>query len=775
MLYVYLPTKMHFSNRILHGEFPEWYPFDGLGSGYFSNGFTGILHPATLLHLIFPDALALNISVVVAHFVAAMGCYYLSRYWHLSNTAAAAVSIAFTLSGYVVSMDGGNWPYLWAAAAIPWAVFGIEKNNIFFCTLAMASIAVSGERLHNLYFTSALLSVCALTHTNRRQTLISLAISGILTFLISAPQLLTTLLAAPIMSPSPEVLAEARSWALSPLRILEIFTPGFLRFPGTNDIPIHLFSQMDYNSFWADSLYIGAAVVAFCLIALYKPTQKIRERKLLVGAALIGFLFSIGTGRHAPFFEFGQRVLPGFELLRYPEKGFILPTFCLTLLSGFGIDDIICSRTALNAYPLKKKISLFRFLLIIMALGLLTTALALPDFKVGLLVMAEPAGNLKAAEAELQQILPSLQKNLLRGTAFALFALIISFGIHLKSPNLFLRENHFLPKKININFNNDITNTLSVVGIVLIPAIFCFQYSHEFWLSRELLQEQPFIIQTKAAFSDFTYGKSRLFVHDGIWQLPVPQSESYKNKFNMENNQSVSFPLYLIHSTASFFQLESVPGYFPLADGREKLAVNLLPENIFLDGMNIRFYEWSNESTFLFRRRPSAADRIRLVKAIPVKTPKEAASIVHQMDLDIATTVPVETGPLSKLTSNTNEPPLPVGGPVDASLTVIHYAPEFIEILASSATDCTLFVADSFAPGWSAAVDGTSTPIYPGLIAGRAIAFPRGQHHVVFHYRTPGLRLGLILSMTGFILLGILVVLRARKGKIKIFLTKSPP
>ena len=42
MIFVYWPTRMNFADRLLSGEFPEWYPYDGLGSSYVGNVVTAI-------------------------------------------------------------------------------------------------------------------------------------------------------------------------------------------------------------------------------------------------------------------------------------------------------------------------------------------------------------------------------------------------------------------------------------------------------------------------------------------------------------------------------------------------------------------------------------------------------------------------------------------------------------------------------------------------------------------------------------------------------------
>lgn len=62
--------------------------------------------------------------------------------------------------------------------------------------------------------------------------------------------------------------------------------------------------------------------------------------------------------------------------------------------------------------------------------------------------------------------------------------------------------------------------------------------------------------------------------------------------------------------------------------------------------------------------------------------------------------------------------------------------------------------AGAYAPGWTATVDGNPAELRPGLVLGRALAFPKGSHRVVLVYRTPGLRTGMALSALGWALVG---------------------
>jgi uncharacterized membrane protein YfhO len=63
-----------------------------------------------------------------------------------------------------------------------------------------------------------------------------------------------------------------------------------------------------------------------------------------------------------------------------------------------------------------------------------------------------------------------------------------------------------------------------------------------------------------------------------------------------------------------------------------------------------------------------------------------------------------------------------------------------------------LFLSVPYSTGWSATVDGVSTPIIQADVAFSAIAVTNGTHHVVLHYVTPGLRTGTGISVLALLL-----------------------
>jgi hypothetical protein len=81
-----------------------------------------------------------------------------------------------------------------------------------------------------------------------------------------------------------------------------------------------------------------------------------------------------------------------------------------------------------------------------------------------------------------------------------------------------------------------------------------------------------------------------------------------------------------------------------------------------------------------------------------------------------------------------------------------------------SAKGAMLVVADSWAPGWRATIDGTPAGLFPVWGVVRGVAVPEGLHEVVFRFEPPGLRLGIAMSLAGLLIAGTALSVGARRG-----------
>ena len=102
-----------------------------------------------------------------------------------------------------------------------------------------------------------------------------------------------------------------------------------------------------------------------------------------------------------------------------------------------------------------------------------------------------------------------------------------------------------------------------------------------------------------------------------------------------------------------------------------------------------------------------------------------------------------------------------------SSIQRIAWTPECREFLVRSAARGRFVLVEQFFPGWHATLDGRSVPIERYEGAFQAVPVPPGHHRVRFEFRSPGLRLGAVVTVLS--LIGLWVGVRrpgapARKG-----------
>ena len=100
----------------------------------------------------------------------------------------------------------------------------------------------------------------------------------------------------------------------------------------------------------------------------------------------------------------------------------------------------------------------------------------------------------------------------------------------------------------------------------------------------------------------------------------------------------------------------------------------------------------------------------------------------------------------------------PGTGPVDAQTRIVPTGESARRIEVNSPRAGWLVLLDSYDKGWSAKVNGRSTTLDRADFAYRAVRVPAGHSVVTMHYRTPGLRAGVAISLLALLVaLGLLV------------------
>jgi hypothetical protein len=157
---------------------------------------------------------------------------------------------------------------------------------------------------------------------------------------------------------------------------------------------------------------------------------------------------------------------------------------------------------------------------------------------------------------------------------------------------------------------------------------------------------------------------------------------------------------------------------------------------------------------WLYRNR-SALPRARMVTAwrlvdsLPEKDALEPfLDGIQAGDIDVIGTVFLEQAPAVV--------PVPAVSDLPAPVFVVDSMNEVV-LETESPVPALLLLSDMMAPGWKVQVDGSDGILLEADLVLRAVALEAGRHTVRFHYSDPSVRSGLTLSVSGVILMALLL------------------
>ncbi|MEO0479635.1 MAG: YfhO family protein [Planctomycetota bacterium] len=149
-------------------------------------------------------------------------------------------------------------------------------------------------------------------------------------------------------------------------------------------------------------------------------------------------------------------------------------------------------------------------------------------------------------------------------------------------------------------------------------------------------------------------------------------------------------------------------------------------------GGNFYVYDRPNAlpRAFIFHELETYPDEDAALEGIASKEldPRRAAHVVEE-----------EATPLRDF-------PIEPRGESDREVRFASEIPHEIRLEVGDGPAGLLYLADTYLSGWTATVDGEEVPIVRSHVCMRTIPVPAGACEVVFSYRVPGLRIGLVLT-----------------------------
>lgn len=97
-----------------------------------------------------------------------------------------------------------------------------------------------------------------------------------------------------------------------------------------------------------------------------------------------------------------------------------------------------------------------------------------------------------------------------------------------------------------------------------------------------------------------------------------------------------------------------------------------------------------------------------------------------------------------------------------ARVAITRDAPDEVTLAVDADADTVVILADAWASGWSATVDGAATAAWPANVVLRAAPVPAGRHTLVWRYRPVSARVGAWLSAAAWLTLAALALFRRK-------------
>jgi hypothetical protein len=329
-------------------EWPLWDPYHCGGITIFGNPQSQHLSPLYLVALSLGPTLGSKLFVVLHAWGGFAGMFLFAHKRRLSVPAASLCALTWCGSGFFVwHVATGHAAFLpfyftpWVVLAVDHAVRDIRYASAL---AALLTLVLLGGGVYPFPYFILLIGFSALSQRLRDRrwigVLSALLAAGILTALMGAVRLwpiMDELRRHPRTMPSSD--------GVSPLEVAEMLTARSHPWLW----PPHEFVWAEYGS------YVGTAVCVLALIGVLSALRR-GNRSWIAGAVLFFALMLGDHGNASPWVWL--HALPVYDSLRVPSRFTVLFTLYLTLLAGYGLDQLLnrSERIGLGRGPRPQKL-----------------------------------------------------------------------------------------------------------------------------------------------------------------------------------------------------------------------------------------------------------------------------------------------------------------------------------------------------------------------------------------------------------------------------------
>ncbi|HWJ27421.1 MAG TPA: YfhO family protein [Flavisolibacter sp.] len=335
-LVYFLPWRYHISESIQHFNFPLWSPYLYTGLPLHEDIQSGVWNPVVLIISLF---VRYNMSVfewemLIYVLAGGIGFFKLCKAFNFNKDISLLLACSYMCCGFIID-SGSIIPWVTSAAYLPFVFYyfkrSIEKpgTDITIKLAFSASLLFLAGYLSFFIVTIYILEFSLLAFVlhaglkNCKKQFIHIFISGLLTFIICSPALLSFIDYFPFYERGNGLSLDAAQ--TNPFTIYN--TVSFLFPPASYKLSL----PNDINS---RNSYFGLLPLIF-LIFSFKRVN--RSQLLIIIISITIFLLSLGNA--TPLRAFFFNMVPLFNTFRHPGALRIFTITGLLLLSGFGMQQ----------------------------------------------------------------------------------------------------------------------------------------------------------------------------------------------------------------------------------------------------------------------------------------------------------------------------------------------------------------------------------------------------------------------------------------------------
>ena len=733
----YLGTK-----ELLNGSFPLWNPYLFGGIPYFGLFDSALLYPPNAIFLLLPLKTAMNWNIVSHIFLLGLTMYLWAAYQGISRSSAL-------LAGTVSMFCGPGFLHIFAGhltiiCAMPWAplIFlaidggwrtlstnnpEIDKRTAITRWGGMGAIAVCLQVLSGhpqIVFVTAiaagLYSICKIRgNVNYLFLLIYVAAVYLAGAILSAVQITAGLAASQDSIRGGGVFYEfAAMCSFPPENLITLITPSF-------------FGDMRHLPYWGRwylwemNLYIG--VMGFSLLCL-GLAWCIQNRRFAWPMVLF-ILLILSLGNHTPLFDLLYHYVPGFNWFRGSSK-FILPSsLFISMIAAFAFDRIQQGKKINPAIVFACFAISFICVIGILFFGHETSA-ATPNSLWGkfLKIYAGTKG-VYLPHHHFQRV------KFISDTAYlSQLSLSLAAFLFVIVGSLFYKK----PKHLSLLILLLLSLELVIFARYFRPSFNidnCF--SSRLAQMRHTLKSDSRILNIGQNNMGILYGIEDLWgVYPGVRRryaeiMAVSQGFDADNASNYLSFKKTS-------KIFNWFRCEAI-----IDNNAHKAEQHESPKIIYL---------------------PSPLPRAFLVESYTIRNNKDdLLQYLTSPDFDPRQEVVLESKP--------DPEPWASGADLfDNSVRILDLTTDHIDMAVDTPRSAILVVTDTFSHGWRA-VSLAPRPqqdyvVMPANYAMRAIPLRKGYHKIRLEYRPPLIKIGLVISLSGWaflLLLGAMLAFRRIK------------